>query len=313
MPPERYQPQPPKETRMFRNVPMQAIADVLHTLPTPITITQYLDTERETLFYRYQVGATTRENPVGICMGSTPHFLEAVKFSLKAVMGSQQEEAEGQVTRRVQTRPRTQPPAADVWIVPEVERGECSDTQAAALGLPYRNRITGETIAQWTERTGHGHEDATSQAGKMGEQQEQEFIHLLRNLPVALNVWKREDGYVWQCHEQSGISEDFATGVSEGLHALFGQLMQDKERRRETFRAFGDILYQTEEGYYTERVIADSSAGRVVTCENQGGIMLFRVEWTEPDGYQAHKAVYTLRDAMDAFQAVVHPEQLGEV
>lgn len=32
-------PQPPLETRMFRDVPMQALADLLKTLPIPITIT----------------------------------------------------------------------------------------------------------------------------------------------------------------------------------------------------------------------------------------------------------------------------------
>ena len=86
--------------------------------------------------------------------------------------------------------------------------------------------------------------------------------------------------------------------------------MRDQESRRGTFRTFGDVLYQSQDGY-TERVIADTSTGRVVMCEDQGRIKLFRVEWTEPDGYQPHKAVYTLRDAMDAFQAVVHHEQQG--
>lgn len=79
-------PQPPKETRMFRDVPMQALADLLKTLPVPITITQHLDTKREKIFYRYQVGETTPENPVGIRMGATPDFLDAVKFSLEVVM-----------------------------------------------------------------------------------------------------------------------------------------------------------------------------------------------------------------------------------
>jgi len=69
----------------------------------------------------------------------------------------------------------------------------------------------------------------------------------------------------------------------------------------------GDVLYQTDDGY-TERVIADTSRARVVMCESQGRIKLFRVEWTEPDGYQPHKAVYTLHDAMVTFQAVVHPD-----
>ena len=79
-------PQPPKETRMVRSVPMQALTDLLKTLPTPITITQHLDTEREKIFYRYQVGQTTPDNPVGLRMGATPNFLDAVKFSLETVM-----------------------------------------------------------------------------------------------------------------------------------------------------------------------------------------------------------------------------------
>ncbi len=81
------QPQhPPKETRMFRDVPMQELADLLKNLPVPITITQHLDTEREKIFFRYQVGQTTPENPVGIRMGATRNFLDAVKFSLEVVM-----------------------------------------------------------------------------------------------------------------------------------------------------------------------------------------------------------------------------------
>lgn len=82
MPPEQRPPQPPKETRMFRDVPMQAIADMLKTLPVPITITQHLDEQKEKIFYRYQVGETTPDNQVGICMGATPNFLEAVRLSL---------------------------------------------------------------------------------------------------------------------------------------------------------------------------------------------------------------------------------------
>ena len=311
MPQERRPPQPPKETRMFRNVPMQAIADVLQTLPIPITITQMLDEQKETVFYRYQVGVTTPDNPVGIRMGATRYFLDAVKFSLEAVTGRQREEGsgdKGKLTERRAKNLATSP--TDEWIVPEVERGECSDTQVAALGLPYRHRLTHETFSQRTELTLHDHPDMISQAGEMGGQQEQEFIHLLRNLPVALNIWKREDGYIWQCFEQSGIAEDFAGGVREGLHAMLKQLMQDQESRRGTFRTFGDVLYQTDDGY-TERVIADTSTCRVVMCEDQGSIKLFRVEWTEPDGYERHRASYTLQDAMEAFQAVVHPEREG--
>ncbi len=63
------------------------------------------------------------------------------------------------VTRRLayaafpDLRPKNQQSQlTEEWIVPEVERGECNATQAAVLGLPYRHRVTGETIAEWTER-----------------------------------------------------------------------------------------------------------------------------------------------------------------
>lgn len=89
MPPERTPPQPPKETRMGSEVPMEAITQMLQSLPIPITI------ERRTLekprrgrthYYTWQVGTPTPDNPIGISMGATPDFLEAVKFSLEAVM-----------------------------------------------------------------------------------------------------------------------------------------------------------------------------------------------------------------------------------
>ncbi len=82
--------QPPKEIRMFRDVPMQALADLLKTLPVPNTITQHLDEQREKIFYRYKVGETTQENPVGICMGATPDFLEAVRLSLQMALNAKE-------------------------------------------------------------------------------------------------------------------------------------------------------------------------------------------------------------------------------
>src|SRR5713226_1625615 len=94
MPPERKPSQPPKETPMFRDVPMQSIADLLKTLPVPITITQHLDEQREKLFYRYQVGETTPENPVGICMGATPDFLDAVRLSLQIALNAKEGKAQ---------------------------------------------------------------------------------------------------------------------------------------------------------------------------------------------------------------------------
>lgn len=55
-----------------------------------ITITQHVDEQRENIFYRYQVGKTTPDNPVGIVIGATPDFLQAVQFSLEAAMSAAQ-------------------------------------------------------------------------------------------------------------------------------------------------------------------------------------------------------------------------------
>jgi len=300
---ERSQPQP-REIPLFRTVQQQAIADLLKTLPIPITITQHLIEGEEIFSYRYQVGETTPENPVGLCMGATPDFLQAVQLSLKMAM-----QQDGQEPRRGQKATYQAPFLTEDWIVPEVENGACDANQAAALGLPYRHRLTGETIAEWTERTLHDHPDGISQERNTGEEEEAELIYVLRSLPISVNIWKRPDGYAWQCNEQSGISEDFTTSVDNGLHSLLEQLIQHQESSREQYRSFGDILHQT--GSYTERVITETHGARVVVFEEYGVIKLFRVEWTEPDGEEDHKAVYTLGDAMDAFQAVVHPEQEG--
>ena len=114
-------------------------------------------------------------------------------------------------------------------------------------------------------------------------------------------MWKREDGYIWQCYEHCGITADFAGGVREGLVALMHHLVSEKTRG--IYRSFGEVLFQTEDGY-TERVMADTSAGRVVMCEQQGNIKLYRIEWTEPEGYVQNRAAYSLQEAMDAFQEV---------
>jgi len=295
MPPEHHSHHPPKETRMFQNVPMQVIADMLHTLPLPITITQYLDEQREQLYYCYQVGSPTSEHPAGLRMGATPDFLEALRLSLETVMTRQTREP-GQIT---DARPLHQehPSIQDEWIVPEVERGEATASQAAALGLPYRHPITGETIAEWAERTMHEQKDV----GEQQEEDEAAIMHELRNLPVSVNIWKREDGYIWQCYEHCGITPDFAGGVREGLLAYTRHLVSEKTRG--VYRSFGELLFQTDDGY-AERVIADTSKGRVVMCEQRGNIKLYRIEWTEPDGYEQNRAVYSLQEAMDAFGEV---------
>ena len=95
----------------------------------------------------------------------------------------------------------------------------------------------------------------------MGEEDEAAIIHVLRNLPVAVNIWKRDDGYVWQCFEQSGIAENFTTSVDNGLHSLLEQLDNTKRadakptahlatsstRQRRLYRA-GHRGYQQSQG-----------------------------------------------------------------
>ncbi len=288
----------PKETRMFRNIPMQVIADTLKTLPIPITITQYLDTQTERFYYGYQVGMSTSEQPTGLRMGATEDFLEAVRLSLEGVMKRRTGQGEvGEARQVAEPTHLTPSPITEEWIVPEVERGVSSASQAAALGLPYRHRVTGETFVEWAERTMHDQKDA----GGQQEEDEAAIIQVLRNLPVSVNIWKREDGYLWQCYEHCGITADFAEGVREGLLSLMHQLVSEKTRG--VYRSFGEVLFQTEDGY-AERVIADTRRGRVVMCEMRGSIKLYRIEWTEPDGYVQNRAVYSLQEAMDAFGEV---------
>src|SRR5260370_42013893 len=85
---------------MFRTIQMEAIAQMLKTLPVPITITQHLDEQREKIFYRYQAGETPPENPVGIRMAATPNFLDTVKFSLQAVLNEKEGEPQSPKTRK---------------------------------------------------------------------------------------------------------------------------------------------------------------------------------------------------------------------
>src|SRR5712691_7267874 len=72
----------PKEIRVTRLVPEQAVSamqqalmELLHDLPTPITITEQKDTRQQT-YYTYQVGEKTEQHPQGLAMGATPDFLD---------------------------------------------------------------------------------------------------------------------------------------------------------------------------------------------------------------------------------------------
>ncbi len=69
---------------------------------------------------------------------------------------------------------------------------------------------------------------------------------------------------------------------------------------------FGKILYQGTDGY-AEYLLADENGVMVIACMQPGytgmRVKLYRVEWTEADGYRAHMAVYNLQDAILVFKA----------
>ncbi|MFL5589256.1 MAG: hypothetical protein ACJ8DI_16635 [Ktedonobacteraceae bacterium] len=90
---ERLPQHTPQEIQITHLVPEQvvpamqsAIIDLLQTLPTPITITEHQDTQRQQTYYTYQVGEQTEDHPFGIALGATPDFLDAMRFSLEAAM-----------------------------------------------------------------------------------------------------------------------------------------------------------------------------------------------------------------------------------
>ncbi|SRR6266568_2808404 len=87
-------PQPqPQEIQIVPLVPESAITamhqaflDMLQALPVPITITEQVDERTNRPYYMYQVGETTQDNPVGMCIGAQWQFLDAVRVSLEAAM-----------------------------------------------------------------------------------------------------------------------------------------------------------------------------------------------------------------------------------
>ncbi len=72
---------------------------------------------------------------------------------------------------------------------------------------------------------------------------------------------------------------------------------------------FGDVVFSTEDEGYTEYQLADEQGIRVTACFMSGTIKLFRIEWTEQDGYQANKAVYSLLEAIAAFQEIISEQE----
>ncbi len=65
---------------------------------------------------------------------------------------------------------------------------------------------------------------------------------------------------------------------------------------------FGDVVFSHEDEGYTEYRIADEQGIQVTACFMSGTMKLFRIEWTEQDGYQANKAVYSLLEAIQTDQ-----------
>src|SRR5260370_35447159 len=72
---------------------------------------------------------------------------------------------------------------------------------------------------------------------------------------------------------------------------------------------FGDVVFSTEDEGYTEYQLADEQGIRVTACFMSGTIKLFRIEWTEQDGYQAKKGVYSLLEAIAEFEGLISAQE----
>lgn len=70
---------------------------------------------------------------------------------------------------------------------------------------------------------------------------------------------------------------------------------------------FGQIIYQR--GDYVERLLADEEGVRCILCTSGSTTKLYRIEWSEPDGYGRNQAVYNLLDAIKTFQKMVQQVQ----
>jgi len=61
----------------------------------------------------------------------------------------------------------------------------------------------------------------------MTNTQEQEILHALRTLPVAVIVTPREGNYIWQCLDGNGSAPTLAAAMSEALTYLTHTLAGD--------------------------------------------------------------------------------------
>ncbi len=78
--------QQPEAIRPGDAASMQAIMQMLKTLPTPITIERRVEERTEKMYYEWQAGEATAEHPVGYGRGATTSFVDALKLSMNAAL-----------------------------------------------------------------------------------------------------------------------------------------------------------------------------------------------------------------------------------
>lgn len=83
---ERAPKRQPEAIRPGDATSMQAIIQMLKTLPTPITIERKVDERTEKIYYQWQAGEATTEHPVGYGTGRTASFVDALKLSMNAAI-----------------------------------------------------------------------------------------------------------------------------------------------------------------------------------------------------------------------------------
>lgn len=58
----------------------------------------------------------------------------------------------------------------------------------------------------------------------MSSTDEQEIIQVLRNLPIAIIVTPRANGYTWQCIEGNGTGPTLASVIASSVSYLTGRI-----------------------------------------------------------------------------------------
>lgn len=77
----------------------------------------------------------------------------------------------------------------------------------------------------------------------MQEDVEQDVIQVLRRLPIAITIIKKNEGayegYIWQCLEGAGTATCFACAMTQALHYLIGRIaypaLSEQFRRSEPY------------------------------------------------------------------------------